>query len=132
MAIEDALAAFIANQATLTDVLGAEIRYFPIVNKTQPPIYPYITYQHISTRRDPNHDGKNGFAITRIQLTLWAQSYSAISDLAIRLWALLYGYKGIWGSIRIDAVFVENEIDEYSSETQIYQRVLDLLIQHSE
>lgn len=134
MAIEDALAAFVGNQITLTNVLGLgnDIRFFPIVNRTQPPIYPYITYQLISKPREPIHQGKSGLAITRIQFTLWAKSYSAVSDLAVRLWTLFYGYKGTWSGIRIDAVFIENEVDDYSPETQVYQRTLDLRILHSE
>lgn len=129
MVVEEGLVTYLLAQPTITGVIGQ--RLYPI-HIPQNPTLPAIAYQRISTPRTYSHQGFSNRARPRIQLTLFALSYSACKDLAEKLRAVLAGYRGLWGTVNIFSTFVDNELDDYDTETQQYRRIIDLLVDHFE
>lgn len=98
----------------------------------QNPTYPALAYQRISTPRIMSHDGASKLAMPRIQLTLWASTYSSLKAVSEALRGLLIGYRGTVGGVVIQGIFFDSERDEFDTTTQIFQRFIDLIIHHSE
>ena len=126
MVIEECLVSIITG-----GIAALGTRVYPI-RIPQNPTYPALAYQRISTPRIMSHSGASKLAKPRIQLTLWATSYSSLKTLSEALRALLVGYRGTVGGVSIQALFFDSERDEYDTETQIFQRFIDLIIHHSE
>lgn len=124
MVIEEALVTL------LVPIVGAN-RTYPL-RIPQNPAYPALAYQRISTGRYASHSGNSHLAEPRFQLTIWAQSYSSLKTLATSIVTTLQGYRGTISDVRIDRILVENESDQFDAETQIWQKFIDIVIDHSE
>lgn len=73
-----------ALEGDLQALLGslADGRCHPIVNQSAIIIYPYITYQVVSKTTLNTLDGASGLTLCRVQIDVFATTYSAAKTLA--------------------------------------------------
>ena len=108
MTVESGLVAFLAAK---TDLVSARI-YPQILPETC--TFPALTYQLISAIPDYDLTGPSDLTQARIQITIWGRSAAAYLDvktLAAKVKGYLSGYSGTWGSLEIQGVFLEGEMD---------------------
>ena len=78
----------------------------------QPPTFPAIRYQRISTTRESAVDGSNaGVTEPGIQIDCMHTNYSGAKALADSVRGVLHGYMGPWGTLTAHFVELQNEND---------------------
>lgn len=100
--------------------------------------YPAVDYQLIDTVIDSAHNNIDrsqiapGFAKTRLQLTLWGNTYDQVETLTNHFKRVLRDYKGTAGDpvVRIDRIQWMSDRDDYDEVVQKRQKIVDLIIQH--
>ena len=109
-------------------------RYYPLplpANK----VYPLIGYMQINDESASSHQGSSHFAITRLQLSPYADTHKQASDLRSELKRLLIDYRGSVVTseftYRIDRIQWLDDRSRYDTDTQKNVRDIDLRIQHS-
>lgn len=75
---------------------------------------PAIAYQKISAPRDHTHDGPSGLVRARMQITCAGASYAVAKTLSEAVRAALDGFSGTMGSTTVNAVFLDNERDDWA------------------
>jgi Protein of unknown function (DUF3168) len=127
MAIEYAIRDLILSDPAIVAIVGTRVYPAPLPAN---PVYPAITYQQISQGNVSSHSGNSHLANTRLQLTCWASSHTANSDLRDNLKRVLRDFHGNQSGYRLDRVAWDNDLAQYESETAKHQRIIDLLIAH--
>jgi hypothetical protein len=127
--IETALVTLLNGNAGVNALLGGRIR--PLVTP-QEMARPNLAYQRISNTRNRAHTGPSGTQNTRIQLTVQALTYESAKTVMAAIVALLECYQGTVDGIRIDRIFIENDLDGESSADQSPVARVDLLIGYHE
>lgn len=94
------------------------------------PTYQAVTYQQISQVNESSHSGNSNLARTRLQLSLWGTSHTALVNLRDNLKRVLRDYRGTVGGIRIDRIIWSNELSTNDPITSVQQRIIDLVILH--
>jgi len=120
--------------------IGAQIasRWYPKPIPESMNTYPAVDYQLIDTVTESAHNNVDrtqiapGFAKTRLQLTLWHNTYDLVETLTNHFKRVLRDYKGIAGSpaVRIDRIQWMSERDDYDETVQKRLKIIDLVVQH--
>ena len=132
MNLEDAIYSQLVGDATIGAAVGT--RVFPDVIPEDAAL-PAIAYQRISTPRLYSMSGPSGLAWPRFQFTMKATLYATAQALANALRASLSDYKGVMGGgagVRVDAIFIENETEDWDESPRTYWRQMDAIIWHHE
>lgn len=127
MSIEYRIRDLALSDPTVAGLLGA--RWYP-APLPENPTYMALTYQEISQVNESSHSGNSNLARTRLQLTLWGTSHSALVGLRDNLKRVLRDFRGTVGGIRIDRIIWSNDLSTNEPDTQIQQRIVDLVILH--
>lgn len=128
--IESALRAALLEDSTVAGLVGARI--YPLV-LPQNPTLPAIVYQRISAPPDPlSLDGPGGRLRTRVQLGLWASTWSGSRTLAAAVREVLHGWSGIGDGQDVMLIAEANETDDYEPETKLYRVVADYYVHTKE
>lgn len=128
MTAERALTALVRTKPAITDLIGVNpMRWYPMT-KPQGATLPLITYQRISTVRPPTLRRRSRLARPRIQLTLWAASYSGLETLARVLRESIDGFRGPVNSYTIQSIIFDDENDDRDAMTEEYRRFIDLFV----
>jgi len=107
---------------------AVEDRMYP-VNLPQNPTLPALTYERISTERGATHDGPDGIQQPTICISCHATTSIEARDLANKVRLRLNGFVGTMGvETVVQAVFMENDGDNYQSDPGIYVSDLDFEI----
>lgn len=113
-------------------------RVYPLV-LPQAPTLPAIRYQRISTPRSQYRtmDGRANYASPRFQVDVWANDHGTAVQVAQAIYALLEGFHGTVGGLRIDAISTDDEGADLEEGVLIgggpaYRHRLDLIIFHAE
>ncbi len=93
---------------------------------------PRITYLLVDDVSMVSHSGPSGLAVARVQLNLLAADETQAAALAEQVRMALVGRKGFWGGMRIDSVFSAGTHGGYESDPQVYKRIMDFKITHTE
>lgn len=102
--------------------------YAPVY-KSQTIQLPTIIYQIISDTTQQTHDGYGGLATVRIQFTIWAASYTQAKQIRNMLRTVLLGFRGDMFGLHIGGIRTGGtDRDDWESETQVYQRIVDFII----
>lgn len=136
MTVQYAVRAVALADAQITAQVAA--RWYPKPIPESMNTYPAIDYQLIDTVVESAHNNVDrsqiapGFAKTRLQLTLWGNTYDQVETLTNHLKRVLRDYKGSAGSpaVRIDRIQWMNERDDYDEVVQKRLKFVDLIIQH--
>ena len=85
-------------------------RIYPLLIPQTAPL-PAIAYQKVSAAQSAAHNGSSHLARSRMQLTLVAETYADVKELATAVRACWHAFKGMVGYFEIQAAFVESESD---------------------
>ena len=127
---EDQLRAFLIAEPTVNALIGAKI--YPD-NAPQGAALPYVTYFRASGPRVRSLKGPSGLSHPRIQLDVLAASRASAKAIASAIRNLVDGYRGAMGSLTVQTIRVENDMDfsedpEHAGEQTIYGVSLDAII----
>lgn len=111
-----ALVSLVKADTTIKALIG--LRFYPLVVPVNMAL-PAAAYQVITTPRDYLQDGQSTFTGPRVQITVSADSYDEARTVAEAFRSLLSGYRGTSGGVVFHGIFLENEYDGYSFETEI-------------
>ena len=122
MSVEADLYAYLSTYAGLTELVGT--RVYPLV-APQAVKESYCTYQKISPGRKYSHGGFSNLSRPRIQVNCYATTYAQAKAIAVQVIAAVEAWPG---ASNIQAAFVENEIDMYDPDTELYQVPVDFFV----
>lgn len=128
--IETDLVAFIKAYAPVNNIINGRIHPMRLPDGAA---FPAITYQRISGPRvKTQQQSSKPLNNPRIQMNCWGGTrWLDAANLAVAL-KTLDGYRGMWGTTRIDKVDVANDLDDYEPDLNLYVRRVDLIIWHKE
>lgn len=118
----------------------------PLVALVSTRIYPYrleqgsalpsIAYQDISFASTQAHGEPSSLPRPRFQFTIFAVSVDSVTKVAKALKSALDGYQGIMGTgsytTQVEVCLLKNEFSNDDTETGVYQRFQDYVIQYKE
>jgi hypothetical protein len=85
---------------------------------------------------NPHTDAQGGdsthhprYERSRVQLGCWADSARAAEILAAEVEAMVDGFTGTWGAVRIASALVDTSLDDYRPDIGRYRRIIDVLVQ---
>ncbi|MBX9877632.1 MAG: DUF3168 domain-containing protein [Candidatus Obscuribacterales bacterium] len=110
----------------------ASDRIYPIQweQNLQPPA---VVYQIISKESNQSHDGPDGLATSHVQFNCIAKDYDTTVALKEAVRLSLQGYTGTLEGTEIQSCECENDFDDdFSSDAELYRRILILAISHDE
>ena len=94
---------------------------------------PAIVYRRISTNRELTHDGPNGLAEARFQLSAHAGTHPEALDLARAIRDRIHGRRGGVTTDGIILVAVENELDlGFEPDAEGWEYTLDAIVHYKE
>lgn len=129
MSLELAIHAKLAATAAVTNLVSTRIY---LVNLPQSPSYPAVTIARVSGVREHNLSGPSGLARPRISISGWGTYYNAAKNVAEAIRQTLDGFSGTVSGVDIQSVHLENEIDLYEDEPEVFRTMTDYFIQHQE
>ena len=88
---------------------------------------PYITINKVSAPRGETHEGRDGTVVARFQLDIYGDSYQQVKLLAGLAYSLCEQTDTSIASIEL-----ENEFDDYETDTKLFRVVLDFIVRHYE
>ena len=124
--IEFDVYAHLSSHAGLVALVGDEI--YPIILPQREDTYPSdwagVTYFKVSHPEVYSKDGSSGLSFPRIQITVWAKSYTRAKQVAEQVKAAMREYS--------EFNTKENDNDNYEPDTGLWQIPLDFIIHHKE
>lgn len=132
--IEAALRTTILNTTAITDVIST--RMFAVVKPVKE-TYPCIVYVRTNTDREYTVKGNAGIAYATVQIVCMATTYITVVGLAALVRNCLLSVSGTWGSHVVDGLLLENEQDDFVTESVdgksgVYHRILTYRIAYEE
>lgn len=106
-------------------------RVFPIQREMATAL-PAITYQQIAGPRVRSHGGDSNLKHPTYQITTFASTYAEAKTLANQIIIALESVRGTWGTISIDASFVEGELDAIAPIESEKSVVIDVIVWYKE
>lgn len=139
MTIEEALFDYLSTNAGLSAILGAgaNARVYP-KRLPQNPTLPALVFQVVSSVPAYTHDqagdppDPSAFLRNRVQFDLWATAYEGLLPLRDALFAGISGFRGMMGTVKIESVFVVNEVDTFETDTGSARKVMDAIVSWSQ
>lgn len=130
MYIEQAILTELGNAAALVTLVSTRIYY---VKAPQDVATPYIILTKISSVREHSHDGSSHLAKSRFQLSIFAETYKEVKDIAVQIQAALQAKSGNVGDspyVAVGSIFYEDETDMYETDTGLYHTAVDYMVTH--
>ena len=132
MVIEEALMTYLLTQSGLTALVSNRIYFLKL---PQTPKLPAVVIQKIDSPKLHGFSADYG-AMTRIQVTSWALSYSGASAIQEQIRASTQNYMnqtmGGAGGVPVKNIEFDEGPDSYEDDTGRYGKIVDLLIWHTE
>lgn len=102
-------------------------RAWPITAQ-QTPVYPYYTFQRISTSEHVmSHRGSSGLEQVRIQFTPNAKTALEADTLAELLKTMYLGFVGTLDNVFVRGGILASDLDDYDPTTKTYRRMVDIV-----
>lgn len=128
--IEDGLYSLLSSNADVAALCGTRI--YPLILPADP-VLPCITYQRISTVPQYTMDGPTGFITARVQIDLWADSYSSAKALASAVQAVLDGFTGtLSNGVLVLDIRIDGALDAYEKDARLYREQTDFIVQFAQ
>lgn len=139
MSIEEVLFEYLSTSASLTALLGAgsDARIYP-KRLPQQPVLPALVFQVVSKVPAYTHEQAgdppvaSAFVRSRFQFDLWAADYEGLLPLRDALFAGISGFRGMMGAMKIESVFVLNEVDGFEADTGSARKIVDAVVSWNE
>jgi len=128
MHIETALMTYLLAQSGITDICGERIYFARAVQDT---VAPYLVLSKISSPRTMTHDGPDGLADARFQITAFAAKYGDAKQLTVAVQDALYGYQGTMGGdggVYVFSCAYDDETDLDPGEIGLFGVAADYII----
>lgn len=119
--IEQEFKNHLMNYTSLTSV---NVGYVKMLKDTPTP---YATISKISSPRGLTHDGADGIAVTRLQVSVYSKTYAELKALCAELYAM-HGTKS--GNMSI--IELANEVDLWDGQSDVLGTALDYIVRHYE
>lgn len=120
-------------EEALTSLLAdnAPRRYWSRAPQSPEPQRPYVVLTRISAVRDYHLQGASGYVVSRIQIDIYADTYTSADTTAQAIIRTLSGYRG--GSIL--GLFVDNQRDlsgiEAGDPNELFRQSIDVIVHHT-
>lgn len=82
--------------------------------------YPALTYELNNSRPEYAADGPTAYQLT-MEVNCWATTYLEVKTAQAEVRALIDGYTGPMGSFTVFVAQIENELDDYEADTELYR-----------
>ncbi len=109
--IRDAFRTYLASKSVVTDVVGAKIYHEKIPQNVTDPV---ISYFVVSNPRDYTHSGQVNLATAHFQVVSWSAVDTEADALAEILRGVYSGFHGVFGTVKVRSVFLDDEGDEFT------------------
>lgn len=86
-------------------------------------LFPLIVYKRISGPRQYTHEGDSLLIEPRIQLSIWAKTYTDVEDTTLQAKAALSGWRD--DSVGVQHCFLVFELDEWEEVSGLYRMLFD-------
>ena len=126
--VESAIVARLVGSTTVTALAGTRI--YPTM--PQEPKLPAVTYDLVSAVRESAMTADPGTVHARVQVTSWAQSYSAASGLCEAVRGATQRWSGTSTGVVVLEMFVINEYTSFDDESGTFAHSLDLQVHYEE
>lgn len=129
MAIEEAITSL------LSGIAGGR-RYWGRAESISAADGAFLVLNVISAPRDYTMSGPSNYVETRIQMDIYAGTYTAVRDTAATAIAALNGYAGTVAATKIMLIRIESEGDQDATSageaSHLFRRSVDLIVHHDE
>lgn len=122
MSIEKAIYTRLSEFAGLSALVAARIHPLKLPQNVT---YPCVTFSKISTERHSAMGADAAVTRSRYQVSSWAKNYSDVEPVSEQVRAALQRFRGTVSSVVIQDIFIENELDLYESDVNVYQIIQD-------
>jgi hypothetical protein len=117
--IEEAIVSLVTANAAVKALIGTRLYPNLIPEKAQ---LPAAAYQLTSTGTNYNHSGQSSIATPELGFTFDSRSYDEAKAIGAAVKAVLSGYRGTVGTVKIGSVFLKDEFEAYNPASQIFMR----------
>lgn len=130
MKIEEALVAYLTDDAELTELVNKRIYSYHAPANV---VMPFITYQRISTARFLTHDQTaSGLSAPRFQFDVICEGYAEGLDIVEALREALQGYRGVMGEVSVGGILPEGEQHIDVPEYDYHRLTVDYKVMYQE
>jgi len=126
--IDEAVYSALSGNATLTGLISTRI--YPLV-LPQEVTLPAVTFFRVTNLHNHGMGGDISLMETRLQVSILAASVSLMRAVTDAVRAVLSRWKGTYGSVIIQDSLLNNEMDDFEPETEVYQCIQDYMIFHT-
>ena len=127
--IEGAIKSILVGDVAIQAMISGRAYLSPAV---QSPVFPFVTYQRVSTTRELAHSGSVRVAEATFQVTAWGSSGLESRTLAAAIVSKFHGYKGTVGADVLLLCRVVNEVDLYDEDAGTYYSAIDISVGYRE
>ena len=129
MVVDEALMAYLLTQSGLTALVSNRIYFLKLPQASN---LPAIVIQKIDSPKIHGFSADIG-AMTRIQTTSWALTYSEVSAVQEQIRTATQNYMNqTMGSVPVKNIEFDEGPDMYEDDMGRYGKIIDLLIYHTE
>ena len=125
--IDEAVYSALSGNATLTGLISTRI--YPLMLPQEVDL-PAVTFFRVSNLHNHGMGGDIALMETRLQVSILAASVSLMRAVTDAVRAVLSRWKGTYGSVVIQDSLLDNEMDDFEPETEVYQCIQDYTIFH--
>ena len=126
--IEEAVYSALTGNATLTGLISTHI--YPLV-LPQEVALPAVTFFRVSNIHNHGMGGDIDLMETRLQVSILADSVLRMRTVTDAVRGVLSRWKGTYGGVIVQDSLLDNEMDDFEPETEIYQCIQDYRIFHT-
>ncbi len=110
--IRDAFRTYLRSKTAVTDVVDARIYHEKIPQGVTDPV---ISYFVVSNPRDYTSSGQVNVSTAHFQVVAWSEVDTEADELAEILRNVYSGFRGVFGTVKVRAVFLDDEGDEFTA-----------------
>lgn len=131
--METAITALLLADARARRLVGDRINWLRAPQKQ--PVGTYAVLTIVSSQPDYHMQGPSGLESRRLQVDTYADTFLGAVDASDALLAVIEGYRGTVGGIRLQAGFVDSRRDLPAADAgdvkKLFRRSADIIIWHS-
>ncbi|WEX07372.1 DUF3168 domain-containing protein [Chelativorans sp. AA-79] len=122
--------------ALLASVAGGKRYWGRAPQEVDPADGPYIVMQRIDALPDYTMGGATGYVQSRVQLDVYAITYTALRDTVRAIEAAISGYRGMAAGTHIYGIFFDSQRDLPAADAgevnNLLRRSVDIIIHHAQ
>jgi len=132
--MQEALTSLLLAHAPLTGLVGTRVHWLRLPEAVKG--YPYVNLQVVSAPQSYHSQGVDVLEQTRVQVDVWAETYTSAVAVVRVLETLLSGYRGDVGSVQFRGIFLDGARDgtgeTVKGEKVLFRHSMDFMINWKE